>query len=81
MSSAYNETQAFHAFLGEQIAVGTEKSPDDLLIAWKAQRREFDAATASIRAGLEDVAAGRTKSLEEFDRDFRQRHNISPDAK
>ncbi len=38
---------------------------------------ERSATSEAIREGLADVAAGRTKSLEEFDRDFRRRHDIS----
>ena len=36
-----------------------------------------DAETlAGVRAGLKDMARGRTRSLESFDRDFRRRHRI-----
>ena len=40
------------------------------------EEREQDSAIAAIRESLADIAAGRMKSLEEFDRDFRKRHNI-----
>ena len=79
MLESFNETQAFHIFLGEQIASGTEKSPEELVQFWRVQQREVDETVAAIRVGLADSAAGRTKSVEEFDRDFRQRHNISAD--
>lgn len=31
---------------------------------------------AAIQAGIKDMEAGRTRSLDEFDREFRQKHNI-----
>ena len=47
-------------------------SPEEALILW----REEQETLAAIREGLHDVEASRAKSLDEFDRDFRQRHGI-----
>ena len=47
-------------------------SPEEVVALWRAEQESL----AAIRRGLADVAAGRTMSLEEFDRDFRQRHAI-----
>jgi hypothetical protein len=66
--------QSFHMFVEKQLASQSTSrmSPEEALAAW----REEQETLAAIREGLEDVATGRTKSLEDFDRDFRQRHGI-----
>lgn len=70
--------KSFHNFIGKQLAPEATvlMSPEEALALW----REEQEALAAIREGLDDVAAGRTKSLEEFDRDFRQRHGIEGTA-
>ena len=47
-------------------------SPELTLALWRVREEML----AAIREGLADVEAGWTKSLEESDRDFRQRHEI-----
>ena len=66
--------ESFHRFVGKQLAseAAVLMSPEEALVLW----REEQETLAAIREGLEDVAAGRTKTLEAFDRDFRQRHGI-----
>jgi predicted transcriptional regulator len=39
-----------------------------------------DQENLAIQEGLDDLENGRLISLREFDRDFRTRHNITPDA-
>ncbi len=67
--------ESFHRFVGEQLqnAAAVDMSPEKALALW----REEQETLAAIREGLEDVAAGRTIPLEEFDRNFRQKHGIS----
>lgn len=69
--------ESFHHFLGKQLERddAAEMSPEQALALW----REEQETLAAIREGLDDVAAGRTVSLEQFDRDFRRRHGI-PDS-
>lgn len=50
--------------------------PEEALALW----REEQEALAAIREGLGDVSANRTKSLKEFDSDFRRRHGIEGTA-
>lgn len=66
--------ESFHEFVGKQLSSESAvlMSPEEALALWRQEQETL----AAIREGLEDVAAGRTKSLEEFDRDFRQRHDI-----
>jgi len=70
--------QSFHIFVEKQLASKSTShmSPEEALAAW----REEQANLAAIRDGLEDIAAGRTKSLDDFDRDFRRRHGIEGTA-
>lgn len=39
-----------------------------------------DAERAAIQAGIDAVNGGRARPFEDFDREFRQEHNIAPDA-
>ena len=70
--------ESFHRFVGKQLAseAAVLMSPEEALALW----REEQEVLAAIREGLDDVTAGRTKSLEVFDRDFRQRHGIEGTA-
>jgi hypothetical protein len=66
--------ESFHQFVGQQLASATAEpmSPEQALALW----RERQDSLAAIREGLADIEAGRFKTLEEFDRDFRQRHGL-----
>ena len=70
--------ESFHNFVGKQLAseAAVLMSPEEALALWRAEQDTI----AAIREGLEDVAAGPTKTLAEFDRDFRQRHGIEGTA-
>jgi hypothetical protein len=69
-----NVLESFHRFIGQQLesdaAIGM--SPEQALAQWREQQETI----AAIQEGLVDVEAGRTKSLDEFDRGFRERHGI-----
>jgi uncharacterized protein with von Willebrand factor type A (vWA) domain len=76
-----SELESFHRFLGEQLAGGgADLTPEECLDLWQTQRRERAETMEAIRQGLSDIAAGRLQSLEDFDRDFRTRHHIAPEA-
>ena len=64
----------FHRFIGQKLEsdAANGMSPEDVLAQW----REQEDVIAAIREGLADVKAGRTKSLDEFDQEFRSRHGI-----
>ena len=70
--------ESFHNFVGKQLAseAAVLMSPEEALALW----REEQETLAAIREGLDDMSAGRTKSLEDFDREFRQRHGIEGTA-
>ncbi len=72
-----SELSSFHQFVGEQLEDGqTQLSPEQALVLW---RERFD-TIESIRRGLTDIDCGRTKSRDEFVKDFEKRHNISDDS-
>jgi putative addiction module CopG family antidote len=52
---------------------------DVLRAALKALERD-EGDLAAIRAGIADYEAGRYQTLEEFEADFRKRHQIADDA-
>jgi hypothetical protein len=69
-----NLLQSFHRFVGKQLELesGSLLTPDEALALW----HEEQATLAAVREGLADVAAGRTKSLDEFERDMRQKYDF-----
>jgi plasmid stabilization system protein ParE len=68
-----DDLASFHAFVGAQLANGgAGLTPEQVLAMW----RERLETVRALREGFEAVAAGRTKRLEEFARDFRRRHEI-----
>ncbi|MEI8379920.1 MAG: hypothetical protein WCJ09_07320 [Planctomycetota bacterium] len=67
--------ESFHKFVGKQLAseAAVLMSPEEVLALWRIKQENL----AGIREGLDDVSAGKTKTLEMFDHDFRQRHGIA----
>lgn len=64
----------FHRFVGNILDTEPAEmiSPEEVLARWRKQQETL----AAIREGLADIEAGRTTPLEDFDREFRQRHGI-----
>lgn len=72
------EAEAFYQFLGATLSQGErETPPENLLRKWRAER-EIAESCAAIREGLADADAGRVRSFEDFDRDFRERNSLLP---
>jgi len=65
---------SFHQFIGEQLHAdaGVSISPEQALALWRDRQETIEA----VREGLADVAAGRTKPIEQFRREFAERHSI-----
>jgi predicted transcriptional regulator len=63
--------ESFHRFVGRrlEIASATPLTPEEALVLWREEQETLSA----IREGLDDVEAGRTKSLSEFEREIRQK--------
>jgi hypothetical protein len=71
---------AFRAFIDEQLGNGGSSStPAEALEIWETRNpTAMDRAetSAAIRQGLMEVAEGRIRPIEEFDREFRQKHGL-----
>ena len=71
------ELTEFYQFLGQQVAdCNVKLSPEQAVALWRHRQVENEA----IREGLADVEAGRTRPIEEFIEEFRQRHQIPEDV-
>jgi hypothetical protein len=79
-----NDPRAFHAFLGAKLSNGGESnSLDELLSLWEYENspeEEREATLEAIRQGFADIEQGRVRPIEEFDREFRQKHGLPPRA-
>ena len=76
-----DELRDFHRFLSEKLGDGDiDWSPEEAVDEWRRlhpDSQAFDEDVAAIQEALADMASGeRGIPFEEFDRDFRQRHNL-----
>jgi hypothetical protein len=76
-----DELRAFHRFLSEKVrANATDLSPEEALDEWRRQHppaEALDEDSAAIQEALDDVARGdRGVPFDQFDLDFRRRHNL-----
>ncbi len=81
LTEAIEELREFHRFLTDKLRVdGIDLSPEEALDEWRRlhpQTQAFDEEVAAIREALDDMAKGdRGIPFDEFDRDFRKRHNL-----
>jgi hypothetical protein len=84
VSTGPSELAGFHQFIGERLKQGhVNLSPEEALDLWRTEHPdpdEFEETVQALREAIEDLESGvPTRPFEEFDREFRQRHNI-PDA-
>ena len=80
-SHTTEELRKFHRFLTEKVgAQATDLSPEEALDEWRRTNPPADTAdedVTAIREALEDMAKGdRAVPFDEFDREFRRRHNL-----
>ncbi len=75
------ELHDFYRFLSDKLKGGPiDLSPEEALDEWRQdhpQTEAFDEDVAAILEALDDVANGdRGIPFDQFDRDFRKRHNL-----
>ena len=75
------ELASFHNFLSEQLQhAGGGISPEEALDLWRSQHPaadDFEETVAAVKEALQDMEDGDCGiAFEEFDREFRARHNI-----
>jgi hypothetical protein len=80
-SKMAEELRDFHRFLADKLrADGIELSPEEALDEWRRlhpQTQTFEEDVAAIQEALDDMTKGdRGISFDQFDRDFRNRHNL-----
>ena len=79
-----NDLRAFKGFIDEQLANGgADLALDEALARWEYENSSMEEREETIRAiqsGLADIEAGRVRPIEDFDRDFRLKHGLSPRA-
>ena len=63
-----------------QLARGEYDSEEAVLIAAMRSLEQQQQELAAIREGIEDMEAGRVRSLRAFDLEFREKKSISQDA-
>ena len=75
-----NDLRAFKGFIEEKLSNGgSDLTLDEALVQWDIENQsdeERQAVLRSIGDGLADVAAGRTRSFDEFDREFRSKYGL-----
>ncbi len=64
----------------QRMKTGQYKSEDELLREALRALKSRDAEVAAIQEGIDDMEAGRMKPLREFDQEFRERKDITPDV-
>jgi hypothetical protein len=78
---AIDELRDFHHFLSEKLSHGrVDWSPEEAIDEWRRLRPDSHSSpedVSAIQEALTELADGdRGISFEEFDRDFRRRHNL-----
>ncbi len=77
-----NDVRAFRSFLDEKLSnEGANLTLDEALGLWEyenASDEQRAETRGAIQQGFADVEAGRVRPLEDFDREFRQKHGLSP---
>jgi hypothetical protein len=77
-----NDARAFRDFLDANLGLDDEKlTLYEYLDLWDFENSTNEAKEKTLRAiqqGLADADAGRSKPLDEFDREFRRKHGLPP---
>lgn len=77
-----NDLKAFRDFANTKLSNGgANLTLEDALDLWEYENSpeaERQATVRAIQLGLDDMHAGRTRPVEEFDREFRERHGLPP---
>jgi hypothetical protein len=84
-SQTLDELRDVHRFLSAQLTGGKgEMSPEEALDEWRRLHPEavaLEEEVAAIREALDDLANGdRGTPFDEFDHEFRKRHNLNEKA-
>jgi hypothetical protein len=76
-----NDARAFRDFLDANLGGDENLSLYEYLDLWDFENSTNEAKEETLHAiqqGLADADAGRSKPLDEFDREFRRKHGLPP---
>jgi hypothetical protein len=76
-----NDARAFRDFLDANLGGDENLTLYEYLDLWDFENSTNEAKEETLRAiqqGLADADAGRSKPLDEFDREFRRKHGLPP---
>ena len=59
-----------------RLAAGQFNSPEEVIRAAVDQLDQYEASVADIRESLEDEQAGRVQSIQDVDREMREKHGF-----
>jgi hypothetical protein len=81
VASSTEELRQFHDFVAEKLSTdGVDLSPEEVLDEWRRlhpQKGAYDEDVAAIREALDDMAKGDCgMPFDQFDQEFRKRHNL-----
>jgi hypothetical protein len=77
------ELDTFHRFIGQQLADGSQLTPEECLRLWRVEHptaSELSESLIAVQRALAQAEEGKGKTLHEFDRDFRPRHGIDENS-
>lgn len=77
---AYQFPPDLKELVNQQLATGQYGSEDDVLRDALKALKWRSAETAAIAEGIEDMEAGRYRSLDEVDAELRRKHDFPQDA-
>lgn len=82
-ASVSDELEQFHRFIADKLAKGESAvSPEAAVDQWRELHPSSDDLAedvTAIKEALADLAAGdKGQPLDQFDRDFRAEHNLTP---
>jgi hypothetical protein len=83
ITDSSNDLAGFHQYIGERLKEGGDTlSPEEALDIWRHEHplpEDYEETVEALREALADMEAGDVGiPLEEFDAEFRARHNLSP---
>lgn len=75
--STIQELEQFHTFAANLLNQGDAQYTLEELVELYRSSREYAESNAAIAESLRDLEAGKGRPLNEFMKEFRERHNLS----
>lgn len=76
-TGSVTDAEEFYLFLGSQLKTGaTDRSPEELLNDWRADRREYDETVREIEQCVDDMEAGAGTALDQVASEIRKEFGL-----